>query len=113
MNNGLTRRGFVRAAAAGSAALAWLSARRASTALAVRADKPALLGGTPVHQGGWPKWPQWHESWEPEIVEVLRSGRWSSSGGGGQVADFEAAWARLLGAKRCVATASGSAALAT
>ena len=23
------------------------------------AEKPALLGGTPVHKGGWPKWPQW------------------------------------------------------
>lgn len=61
--------------------------------------------------GGWPQWPQWDESWEPEIVEVLRSGRWSSSGGGGQVADFEVAWAKLLGAKRCVAMASGSTAL--
>jgi dTDP-4-amino-4,6-dideoxygalactose transaminase len=80
---------------------------------AAEADKPALLGGTPVHQGDWPPWPEWRESWEPEIVEVLRSGRWSCSGGGGPVADFEAAWAELLGAKRCVATASGSTALIT
>ena len=39
---------------------------------AAEADKPALLGGTPVHTGGWPNWPEWHESWEPEILKVLR-----------------------------------------
>ncbi len=113
MGNDLTRRGFVRAAAAGSAALAWLGAPRAPRAFAAGADKPALLGGPPVHKGGWPKWPEWRQSWEPEIVEVLRSGRWCCSGGGGQVADFEAAYAKLLGAKRCVATASGTTALIT
>ncbi len=112
MKDKVTRRGFVRTAAAGSA-LAGLSAGRAPTVFAAKADKPARLGGTPVHQGGWPKWPQWDESWEPEIVEVFRSGRWSCSGGGGAVADFETAYAELLGAKRCVATASGSTALIT
>lgn len=113
MKDHLTRRGFVRTAAAGSAALTWLSARRAPGMLAAGADKPALLGGTPVHKGGWPPWPDWRKSWEPEILEVLRSGRWSCAGGGGVVADFEAAYAKLLGAKRCVATASGTTALIT
>jgi len=113
MKNDLTRRGFVRVVAAGSAALTWLGARRAPAVFAAEAGKPALLGGTPVHKGGWPKWPQWRESWEPEIVEVLRSGRWSSSGGGGHVAEFETAYAKLLGAKRCVTTASGTTALIT
>jgi len=113
MQKDLTRRGFVRTAAAGTAALTWLSAPRAPTVFAAGPDKPALLGGTPVHKGGWPKWPQWRESWEPEIVEVLRGGRWSSAGGGGQVADFEKAYAALLGAKRCTATASGTTALIT
>lgn len=113
MRNDLTRRGFVRTAAAGSAALAGLAVQPAPMGFAAEADKPALLGGTPVHKGGWPSWPQWDELWEPQIVEALRSGQWSSAGGGGQVADFEAAWAKLLGAKRCVATASGSTALIT
>jgi dTDP-4-amino-4,6-dideoxygalactose transaminase len=113
MGNDLTRRGFVRTAAAGSAALTWLSTRSAPAALAAKADKPALLGGTPVHKGGWPKWPEWRESWEPEIVEVLRSGRWCNAGGGGQVASFETAYAKLLGAKHCLATASGTTALIT
>jgi len=113
MGNDLTRRGFVRTAAAGSAALTWLSARRAPRVFAAEADKPALLGGTPVHRGGWPGWPQWDESWEPEILQVLRSGRWCAAGGSGEVGDFEAAYAKLLGAKRCVATASGTTALIT
>ncbi len=113
MEKYLTRRGFVRATAIGSAALTWLSARRAPTVLAAEAGKPALLGGTPVHKGGWPKWPEWRQSWEPGVLKVLRSGRWCCSGGGGQVADFETAYAKLLGAKRCVATASGTTALLT
>ena len=62
MKTYLTRRGFVQAAAAGSAALTWLNPGRAPTVFAAEADKPALLGGTPVHKGGWPKWPQWRES---------------------------------------------------
>jgi dTDP-4-amino-4,6-dideoxygalactose transaminase len=113
MKNDLTRRGFVRTAAAGSAALAGLSAARAPSVFAAEADKPALLGGTPTHQGGWPRWPQWNESWEPEIVEVLRSGRWCGHGGSGKVGDFETAYAELLGAKRCVTTTSGTTALLT
>jgi dTDP-4-amino-4,6-dideoxygalactose transaminase len=111
MKNELTRRGFVRTAAVSSAALTWVSAGGAPMVFAAEADKPALLGGTPVHKGGWPKWPQWDESWEPKIVDVLRSGRWSCSGGGGAVADFQTAYAELVGAKRCVATASGTTAL--
>ncbi len=113
MKKKLTRRVFVQTAAAGSAALAWLGAGRAPRVLSAEADKPAVLGGVPVHQGGWPKWPDWRESWEPEILKVLRSGVWSRASGGRQVPDFEAAYAQLLGAKRCLATASGTTALIT
>jgi len=113
MRTYLTRRGFVRAAAAGSVALSGLSARRAPTVFAAEADTPALLGGTPVHQGGWPSWPEWRESWEPDVLEVLRSGRWYRGGGGGKVPEFEAAYAKLLGARRCLATSSGTTALLT
>ena len=113
MKKDMTRRGFVRAAATGSAALAWLGAGRAPTVFADEVDKPALLGGTPVHRGGWPHWPEWRESWEPEILKVFRSGRWCCSGGGGKVAEFEQAYAELHGAKRCVATPSGTTALIT
>jgi perosamine synthetase len=74
------------------------------------AIKPALLGGTPVHKGNWPRWPEWRQAWEPSILQVLRSGQWYR-GSGEQVPRFEAAYADLLGAKRCLATASGTTAL--
>jgi dTDP-4-amino-4,6-dideoxygalactose transaminase len=110
MKNSLTRRGFIRNAAVGSAALTWLSARHAPQAFASEAGKPVLLGGAPVHKGGWSEWPIWRESWEPDVIKVLRSGKWFR-GEGGRVAEFEAAYAQLLGAKRCLATASGTTAL--
>jgi dTDP-4-amino-4,6-dideoxygalactose transaminase len=106
----VTRRSFIRKAAAGSVALSWLGMGRAPSAFAAEAAKPALLGGTPVHQGGWTKWPQWREAWEPEMLKVWRSGRWFR-GSAGHVADFERGYANLLGAKRCLATASGTTAL--
>src|SRR5262245_53369856 len=110
MKTSLTRRGFIRHAAAGSAALTWLSSRLAPMAFAGDTAKPVLLGGAPVHTGGWPNWPTWRESWEPAIVKVLRSGKWYR-GDGGHVAEFETAYAKLIGAKRCLATASGTTSL--
>jgi dTDP-4-amino-4,6-dideoxygalactose transaminase len=79
-------------------------------AFAAEAAKPALLGGTPVHKGGWARWPQWREAWEPEVLKVFRSGHWFR-GSGEHVAEFERGYAQLLGAKSCLATASGTTAL--
>ena len=110
MKDRLTRRGFIGRAAAGSVAIGWLGAHRAPRAFAAEAAKPALLGGTPVHTGGWAKWPQWREAWEPELLKVWRSGRWFR-GSDGRIAEFERGYAQLLGAKRCLATASGTTAL--
>src|SRR6185436_7010032 len=110
MKNSLTRRGFIRNAAVGSAALTWIGTRNARSVLASEAAKPALLGGAPVHSGGWSEWPAWRESWEPAVLEVLRSGKWYR-GDGGHVAEFETGYAKLLGANRCLATASGTTAL--
>jgi dTDP-4-amino-4,6-dideoxygalactose transaminase len=87
-----------------------LSAQKAPMVYAAEADKPAVLGGTPAHAGGWPGWPIWREAWEPAVLEVLRSGRWFR-GAGEHVEEFEQAYARLLGAKRCLATASGTTSL--
>ena len=109
-NPTLTRRSFIQTTAAGTVALGWLRAGRAPQAYAAEAAKPALLGGTPVHQGGWVGWPQWREAWEPEMLKVWRSGHWFR-GSGGHVADFERGYAKLLDAKRCLATASGTTAL--
>ena len=113
MKSHFTRRGFIQIAAAGSAATAWLKGRRAPTVFAAEADKPALLGGQRAHTSGWPRWPEWRQSWEPDILKILRSGRWGRGSRGGSVPEFEAAYAELLGAKRCLATASGTTSLIT
>ena len=105
-----TRRSFIRTAAVGSLALNWLGTGRAPRVYAAEAAKPALLGGTPVHQGGWIRWPQWREAWEQEMLKVYRSCRWYR-GSAGHLEDFERGYAKLLGAKRCLATASGTTAL--
>jgi perosamine synthetase len=105
-----TRRGFFRAAATGTVALGWLSGGAAPRVFAAESSRPAFLGGAAVHQGGWARWPQWRESWEPALLEVFRSGRWFRGSGEG-VAEFERGYAELLGAKRCLATASGTTAL--
>jgi dTDP-4-amino-4,6-dideoxygalactose transaminase len=110
MNEHLTRRGFIRTTAGGTAALAWLGAQQAPAGYAAEAAKPAVLGGTPVNTAGWPAWPTWRESWEPAMLEVLRSRRWFR-GSGETVGKFETAYAQLLGARRCLATASGTTAL--
>lgn len=110
MKTQVRRRRFLRDAAAGSAILAWWSARRGPDVWAAEANKPALMGGTPVHSGGWTRWPQWREAWEPEVLKVFRSCKWFR-GSDQRVAEFENAYAGLLGAKACLATASGTTAL--
>ncbi|MBN1419572.1 MAG: DegT/DnrJ/EryC1/StrS family aminotransferase [Planctomycetes bacterium] len=110
MKDHLTRRRFIRTAAAGSAAFAWLGARRAPLAFGSETAKPAFLGGKPAHTGGWTRWPQWRESWEPKVLDVYRSGRWYRASAQ-HVSTFEEAYARLLGARSCLATASGTTAL--
>lgn len=110
MKDHLTRRRFIHQASAGSAALAWLSCRQAPSAYSAEVAKPALLGGAPLHKQSWPTWPIWKESWEPAVLDVLRSGKWFR-GAGEHVSEFEAAYAKLIGSKACLATASGTTAL--
>jgi perosamine synthetase len=107
----VTRRGFMQSAAAGSAAACVVGGT--SAAFTTKVSKPALLGGDPAHSGAWPRWPEWREAWESEVLKVLRSGQWYRSGNSGKVQEFEPAYAKLLGAKRCLATASGTTALTT
>lgn len=102
-----SRRGFLGVATATLTSTSLLGKRAFSQAAT---DRPALLGGTPVHAGGWPGWPEWRPAWEPSILDVLRSGKWYR-GSGTRVQEFEAAYAKLLGARRCLATASGTTAL--
>lgn len=108
MNIRNSRREFFRLTGGALASISVLPSRAIARAAA---DKPALLGGTPVHGGSWPQWPEWRETWEPSVLQVLRSGEWYRGSRGGQVPRFETAYAELIGAKRCLATASGTTAL--
>lgn len=78
--------------------------------LAAETGKPALLGGSPVRAAPFPGWPVFDEREEGAVSGVLRSGRWGR-GGGSQVARFEAGFARVTGARHCLATANGTSAL--
>lgn len=73
-------------------------------------DRPALLGGTPVRQAPFPGWPVFDAREEKALLETLRSGRWYR-GNGDHVRQFEEAWARATGARRCLATCNGTSAL--
>ena len=73
-------------------------------------NKLAIHGGEKVKSGSWPQWPVWDEGAEKDVIDMLRSGRWWR-GSGEYAADFEKKYAELMGTKRCLATASGTAAL--
>ena len=73
-------------------------------------NKLAIHGGGKTKSSPWPEWPVWDQRAEKDVIDMLRSGRWWR-GSGGYVADFEKKYAELMGTKRCLATASGTAAL--
>jgi dTDP-4-amino-4,6-dideoxygalactose transaminase len=103
----MNRRTFLQAVAATAA----FGAARPNISLAADA-KPALLGGTPAHKGGWISWPQWRPEWEPKMLEVYRSCKWFRRSGS-LVENFEKTWAELIGAKKALACASGTTSLIT
>lgn len=72
----------------------------------------AIHGGNPVRSSGWLKWPVWNSDAEEPMLEVLRSGDWFRLRGS-KVDEFEQAYASLIGARRVLATASGTTALET
>jgi dTDP-4-amino-4,6-dideoxygalactose transaminase len=114
MAHTISRRGFM-TAAAGAAVAAPATRAAASrpagpTAFAAGADKPALLGGPPVRGTPFPSWPVTDQREEKELLEVLHSGKWFRLEGK-TVDRFEEAYARLTGARHCIATANGTSAL--
>lgn len=75
----------------------------------------AALGGAPVRQKSWPRWPRADAGTERALLEVLHSGRWAISGPylGSPCAErrFAAAFAEFNGVAHCVPTTSGTASL--
>ena len=72
----------------------------------------AIKGGSPLRTDGWLPWPVWDTDAEEPVLSVLRSGDWYRARGT-KVDEFEKAYAELIGAKRALATASGTTALET
>ena len=103
MSREVSRRQFMAATTAAGVGLTLAGAAPA-------AEKPAILGGKPVRTKGYQSWPIVAESDEKAVLEVVRSGRWNRNQ---SVDQFEKTYARLGGAKYCVATSSGTSALFT
>src|SRR5450631_2611416 len=101
MKSQLSRRGFLAGASAAGVAL---------HASAADAGKPALLGGSKVRPQPFPAWPVTDETEEHALMDVLHSGKWYR-GNGQKVKKFEQEYARVTGAKDCLATCNGTAAL--
>jgi dTDP-4-amino-4,6-dideoxygalactose transaminase len=108
--NNLTRREFLATASTGTIAAVASRGTPAYGNISKKAGKPAILGGKPVRTKPWPSWPVWDKTAEQSVLSVLRSGNWFR-GRGTKVSEFEKRYAELMGAKRCLATASGTTAL--
>lgn len=106
MRTALSRRRFIGGAATAGAGLA-LSG---SVARGAKPAAPAAAAAAATAAKG--DWPVWDQRDETALLDVLRSGKWGRSGTGGvRVKEFEALFAKRMGAKFCVATSSGTTAL--
>lgn len=117
-NNYYSRRKFIATASIGSlgaVAAGGISPFSGIAFTKSRADKLAILGGTPVAPNKvWPDWPYVDHEMVNRIIKTVRSGIWSRiQSKTGTVPTFEQEYAALMGAKRCVATGSGTQALSS
>jgi dTDP-4-amino-4,6-dideoxygalactose transaminase len=113
MQTNLTRRGFLKAgslSAVGGAMGVAVAAPVAGSRSKQKGDPalPAIVGGAPVHPGGWSRWPHWDSADDPQIADVMRKGVWSRAK---LVTKFEQEWARTIGSKHALAVVNGTNAL--
>lgn len=116
MKTNLTRRQFLGATSVATFSFAIPQLASAAADSAARGansplDKPAKLGGKPLCSG-FPGWPVFDSTEQRALQETLESGQWYR-GSGKAVARFEEAYEKLTGARHCLGTASGTAALLT
>ena len=111
----LTRRQFIAAASAGSLAAVTSGTIPAYGNLTNKASKLAILGGQPVRQNkAWPEWPYWDDEVIDSLTKTARSRIWCRiQSPSGTVPTFEKEYAKLTGARFCVATGAGTQALHT
>ncbi len=97
----VSRRGFLKATAAGVAGIPLTHAEaetgRAPTIHSSKARVPAVLGGAPVRTGRFPSWPQIQEADERIWTQVLQEKAWCELSGGTQVAEFERRFQQRMG----------------
>ncbi len=111
----LNRRQFIAVASAGSAAAVASRTVPLHGGTSGKAAKLAILGGEPVRKNrAWPGWPYVDDKMVDGVTKTVRSGIWCRiQSSTGTVPTFEAAFAKLIGARFCVATGSGTQALHT
>jgi perosamine synthetase len=111
----LNRRQFIAVASAGSAAAVASRTAPLHAYTTGKAGKLAILGGEPVRKNrAWPTWPYVDDKVVDAIVKTTKSGIWCRiQSATGTVPTFEAAYAKLMGSKFCIATGSGTQALHT
>jgi len=107
----LTRRKFITSTSATAAATILSAPIFARTGTGISSEL-ALKGGEPVRTADWLSWPVWDQEAEAPMMSLLRSGNWYR-GDGNKCKEFEDNYAELIGAKRVIATASGTTALIT
>ncbi len=114
MNHNINRRRFLgtTAIAGAGVTLSFSRVARAQNSGGASGDKPALLGGNPVRTRPPHRWPVFDEREDKGMLEAIHSGKWFR-GNGRNVLNFEQAWAKVTGAKNCLATNSGTSALFT
>ena len=110
-----TRRQFIAAASAGSLAAGASRTVPAYGNLTKKAGKLAILGGEPVRKNkSWPEWPYWDDKVIESVTKTTKSRIWCRiQSASGTVPTFEKEFAKLTGAKFCVATGAGTQALHT
>jgi perosamine synthetase len=107
----LTRRQFIAASTMAAAS----TALPAFAAVTPKTGKLAALGGEPVRKNkSWPAWPYIDDKIVDAVLKTTRSGIWCRiQSASGTVATFEKEYAKLVGARFCVATGSGTQSLHT
>ncbi len=105
----MKRRNFIGAAALGTAGVS-LAGPVIRSQASETAAKPAILGGKPAHTGGFPSWPMIGEGDDEAWNKVLHDKGWCRLNGD-HVSTFEKKYAKLMGAKECLATMNGTSAL--
>ena len=70
-------------------------------------DRPAVLGGLPVHTAGYPTWPVWDADERTRLIETLDAGGWWQ-GDGAVAASFAQNFAAYHGARFGMAMTNGT-----